>query len=61
VLERLDPLLRVPIALSEAEFADLVDFVRNGLLDPGARPERLRHLVPTTLPSGRTPLTFQFH
>ena len=60
VLERLDPLLRVPIALSEAEFADIVDFVRNGLLDPGARPERLRHLVPTTLPSGRTPLTFQF-
>jgi cytochrome c peroxidase len=60
VLQRLDPLLRIPIVLSDAEFADLVDFVRNGLLDPGARPERLRHLVPTTLPSGRTPLTFQF-
>ena len=60
MLERLDPLLRTPVALSDAEFADLVDFVRNGLLDPDARPERLRHLVPKTLPSGRTPLTFQF-
>ena len=60
VLERLDPRLRRPVAISEAEVADLVDFVRNGLLDPGARPERLRHLVPRQLPSGRPPLTFQF-
>ena len=60
VLERLDPLLRTPVALSDAEFADLVDFVRNGLLDVGARPERLRHLVPRELPSGRAPFTFQF-
>ena len=60
VLERLDPLLRTPVALSDAEVADVVDFVRNGLLDPRARPERLRHLVPKTLPSGRTPFTFQF-
>jgi len=60
VLDRLDPLLRTPVALSDAEVADLVDFVRNGLLDPGARPERLRHLVPKRLPSGRTPFTFQF-
>ena len=61
VLERLDPLLRIPIVLSEADVADLVDFVWNGLLDPAARPERLRHLVPNQLPSGRAPLTFQFH
>ena len=60
VLERLDPRLASPVTLSDAEFADLVDFVRDGLLDPAARPERLRHLVPERLPSGRTPLTFQF-
>jgi hypothetical protein len=37
-----------------------VAFVGNGLLDRGARPERLRHLVPRELPSGRTPLVFEF-
>jgi cytochrome c peroxidase len=60
VLERIDLLLRTPVSLSDAEVTDLVDFVGNGLLDPGARPQRLRHLVPKTLPSGRTPLTFEF-
>jgi hypothetical protein len=30
-----------------------VDFVRNGLLDPNAKPEKLRKLIPKTLPSGR--------
>jgi cytochrome c peroxidase len=59
VLERLDPLLRTPVGLSEAEFEWLVDFVRNGLLDPDARPERLRRLIPQTLPSGRAGLGFQ--
>jgi hypothetical protein len=34
--------------------------VRDALLDPAARPDRLRHLVPERLPSGRPPLTFQF-
>ena len=59
VLERLDPLLQTPIALSDQEFLDLVSFVRDGLLDPAARPERLRHLIPLRLPSGLAPLTFQ--
>lgn len=53
VLERLDPRLRHRVALSHDEFAQLVDFVRNGLLDPRARPEQLRALVPATLPSGK--------
>ena len=57
-LERLDPLLRSPVTLSEDEFGSLVDFVRNGLLDPDARPERLRHLIPHKLPSGRRPMVF---
>jgi cytochrome c peroxidase len=58
VLARLDPSLRTPIELSDAEFAALVDFVRDGLLDPEARPERLRRLIPLALPSGRPPLVF---
>jgi cytochrome c peroxidase len=59
VLERLDPRLRAPAALTDAEVGDLVAFVRDGLLDPAARPARLRHLVPARLPSGRPPLVFQ--
>jgi cytochrome c peroxidase len=58
VLERLAPRLRAPVALTDDEFASLVDFVRDGLLDPNARPERLRQLIPATLPSGRAPLSF---
>ena len=60
VLERLDPLLASPIALSDAEFGQLVGFLRYGLLDPRALPENLRTLVPGQLPSGRAPLTFEF-
>ena len=60
VLERLDPRLGTPITLTDAEFTDLVDFVRDGLLDPAARPERLRRLVPEKLPSGRPALRFDF-
>jgi cytochrome c peroxidase len=59
VLDRLDPLLRTPVQLSENEFAALVDFVRNGLLDPDARPQRLRRFIPEKLPSGRANLLFQ--
>ena len=60
VLERLDPRLRQPVVLSDEEFDALVDFVANGLLDPDARPERLRRFIPEMLPSGRRGLTFQF-
>jgi cytochrome c peroxidase len=59
VLARLDPLLRTTVQLTPQEFAAIVDFVRNGLLDPAARPERLRHLIPQRLPSGMTPTSFQ--
>jgi cytochrome c peroxidase len=59
VLDRLDPLLRVPVNLSEAEFEALVGFVRDGLLDLAARPERLRRLIPEKLPSGKANLIFQ--
>ena len=60
ILSRLDPLLSTPMKLSEPQIESIVAFVGDGLLDPDARPERLRHLVPKTLPSGREPLTFQF-
>lgn len=59
VLDRLDPLLRSPVLLTEPEFASLVDFVRNALLDPEARAEKLRLLIPKVLPSGRPPLIFR--
>ena len=59
VLARLDQRLTSPVVLSDGEFSDLVAFVRDGLLDPAARPERLRRLIPERLPSGRSPLRFE--
>lgn len=59
LLDRLDPLLREPVELTPAEFDDLVEFVRNGLLDPAAESRHLRRLIPEKLPSGRTSLIFQ--
>lgn len=51
----------VTLAISGVdEFRELVDFVRNGLLDSGAKPENLRKLVPASVPSGRPTLNFQF-
>lgn len=60
VLARIDPLLARRLDLSGDEFAHLVEFVRDGLLDPAARPERLRHLIPAVLPSRRAGFQFQF-
>jgi cytochrome c peroxidase len=59
ILARLDPLVATPRALSQANLDALVAFVRDGLLDPRASPERLRRLIPESLPSGRAPLVFQ--
>jgi cytochrome c peroxidase len=58
-LSRLDDRVRRPINMNAGEFADLVAFVRDGLLDPRARPERLKPLTPAWLPSRLTPLQFQ--
>ena len=60
VLARLDPALSTPIVLTESQFEELVTFVSHGLLDPRATPERLRHLVPHSVPSGRPTLVFEF-
>ena len=59
VLDRLDPLLRAPLTLTEEELESLIAFVGNGLLDPAARPQLLRRLIPEKLPSGRSGLMFQ--
>lgn len=59
VLARLDSRLRRPIHLNRSEFNDLIGFLRTGLLDPRARPENLRRLIPRAVPSGRPILTFE--
>ena len=59
VLATLDPLLASPLNLRGGEFNDLVDFVRNGLLDPAAAPANLCSLIPSSVPSGRPMLFFQ--
>jgi len=60
VLTRLDPILAAPISLTREQFAQVVAFVRRGLLDPRAEPENLRRLVPPHVPSGRPTLLFEF-
>jgi hypothetical protein len=45
--------------LTDEEFSQLVDFVRNGLLDQRAKPENLRKLIPRSVPSGFPVLGFE--
>jgi cytochrome c peroxidase len=59
VLQRIDPLLATPVTLTNDEFQWLLDFVRDGLHDPHATPERLRQLIPDRLPSGRLAHIFE--
>jgi len=59
VLDRIDPRLAGTMFLRADEFADLVAFVRTGLLDRRALPQNLCALIPTSLPSGMTPLRFE--
>jgi cytochrome c peroxidase len=60
ILARLDPLVATPTLLTETQVDDVVAFIRDGLLDPRARPQNLRRLVPESVPSGRPPLYFEF-
>ena len=59
LLNRLDPLMQSPPALGDEEFRQLLAFLNNGLLDPKARPENLRKLIPARVPSGRPVHNFQ--
>jgi len=59
VLARVDPILATRINLTTEEFQWLVDFVRNGLLDKRAKPDKLNKLIPRSVPSGFPVLSFQ--
>lgn len=59
VIARLDPALKTPVVLSNTEFADLVAFVRDSLLDDRARPENLSRLIPAIVPSSLPLQTFE--
>ncbi len=59
VLSRLDPLLAEPNTLTDAEIRQLVRFVERGLLDRQARPNYLRKLIPSQVPSGQPMLVFE--
>jgi cytochrome c peroxidase len=56
---RIAPSLRKPIKLTNAEFDDLVRFVRTGLLDERVKKSNLCGLIPRTVPSGLAVLTFE--
>jgi cytochrome c peroxidase len=58
-LDRLDDIVREPIALTPTEVDALVAFVGEGLLDPRALPENLCALVPDEVPSGLPVADFQ--
>jgi cytochrome c peroxidase len=59
VLARVDPILGSPIKLTDDEFQQLVEFVRNALLDRRATPEVLKKQIPKSVPSGFPVLKFQ--
>jgi cytochrome c peroxidase len=59
MLETLDPLLKDPIRLNDQEFVDLVNFVRDGLLDGRVRKTHLCPLIPDSVPSGMPLLMFE--
>jgi len=59
VLARVDAILSTPINLTHDEFQQLVDFVRNGLLDRKAKPANLKRQIPKSVPSGFPVLKFQ--
>ncbi len=59
VLTRVDPILATPIQLTDDEFQQLVDFVRDGLLDTRATPAFLKKQIPKSVPSGFPVLKFQ--
>jgi hypothetical protein len=52
VMATIDPALQNGIPLSEKEIDDLYNFVRNGLYDDNASPEKMKKLIPRHVPSG---------
>ena len=60
MIERLHRLAETPRNLTDDEIELITTFVRNALTDPDAAPEKLRHLIPTTVPSGLPVHRFDF-
>lgn len=58
-LDRLDPLVQEPTALSKDEFLDLLAFVRDGLLDPRATRAKTCKVIPRSVPSALPVALFQ--
>lgn len=59
VLARIDPILATPTELTDHEFQQLLDFVRNALLDRRATSDGLKKQIPKSVPSGFPVLNFQ--
>lgn len=59
VAATIDPLLRKPTRLGTQEQADLIQFVRTGLLDTRMQASQVCTHVPASLPSGADSLTFE--
>ncbi len=61
VLESLHPFIANPYeGLTDDELDQILVFVRDGLADPAAAPEALRHLIPEAVPSGLPVHDFDF-
>jgi cytochrome c peroxidase len=60
LIAALDARLSTPVVLTTDEFDDLLQFVRDALLDERATPQRLRGLVPQHVPSDNPTLEFEF-
>jgi cytochrome c peroxidase len=60
MLDRTQLLILEPQILSELEISQLVLFVGKSLTDPDAHPDRLRSLIPTSVPSGLPVHEFQY-
>jgi cytochrome c peroxidase len=58
MLKTIDPLLSHPLVLTSVELDNLVNFVRNGLLDERAKKANLCSLIPDSVPSGLPLLHF---
>jgi cytochrome c peroxidase len=55
----LDPLVKNAISLSEQEFRELVHFVDQGLLDQRVKKANLCDLIPASVPSGLSTMSFE--
>lgn len=60
MLDRLTGLIAQPQILSELEISQIIAFVEKSLSDPDAHPDRLRSLIPASVPSGLPVHEFEF-